>query len=193
MLNLLPFFEKKKVLTEYHLRLAVVSVAALSFLFIASSALLAPSYVRVFSKQKIAETRITDLTGKSAAENAQEEKTTETKIKEVNKKLDLMLAHGLEDPVLAVPSKAFSDIFSKKTGAIKVFGISYNNLPDRTRFVVTGQAGSRDSLASFVEALKKENIFDRVDLPISSYVKSVNIDFSIVLERTRANRKKTTP
>ncbi|KKU80276.1 MAG: hypothetical protein UY07_C0048G0008 [Parcubacteria group bacterium GW2011_GWA1_47_8] len=193
MLNLLPLFEKKNVLTEYRMRLAVVAVFALSFLVFASLALLASSYFRAFSKQNIAEKRIAELTGKSATENAQEEKATEAKIKEINKKVELLLAKGPEDPVLAVPSEAFSRIFNRKTTAIKIFSISYSNLPDRTRFVVTGLAGNRESLASFVEALKKESTFNRVDLPISSYVKSMDIDFSIVLERIQESAKTTTP
>jgi len=70
-----------------------------------------------------------------------------------------------------------------KDPGVKVQSILYSINPERERLVLSGRADNRDSLALFAETLKKDPSFSKVELPIGSYVKSSNIDFSLVLER----------
>lgn len=179
MINILPTEEKKKILVEYRLRLGVVAVFALAALVFSSLILLAPSYLLAISKYNSVSGELAMLESKQG-HNSQE-KDINTQISGINKKIDLFLKGGAG--VTVAPSQAILSILNIKGSAIKIQGFTYDATGKQERFIVTGVALDRDSLAQFIENLKKEPTFTKVDLPISSYVKSANIDFSIVIER----------
>lgn len=179
MLNILPFEEKKKVTTEYRLRLAVVVVFAVAALVLASLVLLIPSYMLAVSKYNFVADELARLQQKQSG--ASQEKEVDAQIKEVNKKITLFL--GNEKVAQRTPSEVVREILAVKDPAVKVQSILYDINVDHERLVLSGRADDRDSLARFVEALKKDPSFSAVDLPIGSYVKSTNIDFSLALER----------
>jgi Tfp pilus assembly protein PilN len=180
MLNILPYEEKKKVLTEYRLRLAVVGVFAAAALVLASLVLLIPSYMLAVSKYNFTASELARLEQKQRG--ASQEKEVNAQIKETNKKISLFL--GDKKGAERAPSAVVLGIIAIKDPAVNVQSILYDIKPDRERLVLSGRAGDRDSLARFVETLKKDPSFSKVELPIGSYVKSTNIDFSLVLERT---------
>lgn len=180
MLNILPYEEKKKNLTEYRLRFSVVAVFAVAALVLASLVLLVPSYMLAVSKYNFVADELARLEQKQS--DAGQEKEVDTQIKEVNKKISLFL--GDEKSTRSTPSEVILGILTVKGPAVKVRSISYDVNLERERLVLSGKADDRDSLALFVETLKKDPSFSNVDLPIGSYVKSVNIDFSLVVERT---------
>ncbi len=180
MQNLLPIEEKKKVLMEYRIRLGIVFLFVVTALVVANLALLAPSYLLAVSKSTFMSEELRNLEGREA--DRTQEKDVFAKIKEINKKIALFLKAG--NPNSATPSELFMKIISTKTSSIKITGFSYDATIERERIVLTGRADDRESLAKFLEELKKDETFTKVELPISSYVKSVNIEFSIVLERT---------
>ncbi|OHA83932.1 MAG: hypothetical protein A2937_03265 [Candidatus Yonathbacteria bacterium RIFCSPLOWO2_01_FULL_47_33b] len=178
MLNILPHEEKKKILTEYRLRLSAASVFAVATLVLASLILLAPSYMLAVSKYNFVADELARLEQKQRGVG--QEKEVDAQIKEVNKKISLFL--GDEKAAHRTPSEVVLGILAAKNPSIKVQSIAYDVNTERERLVLSGKASDRDSLALFVETLKKDASFSKVDLPIGSYVKSANIDFSIVLE-----------
>lgn len=180
MLNILPYEEKKKNLTEYRIRLAIVGVFAVAALVLASLVLLVPSYMLAVSKYNFVADELARLEQKQSG--AGQEKEVSAQIKEVNKKINLFL--GTEKGVTRTPSEVILEIIAAKDPAVKVQSILYDIKPDLERLVLSGKANDRDSLARFIETLKKDPSFSKVDLPIGSYVKSTNIDFTLVLERT---------
>lgn len=180
MLNILPHEEKKKVLTEYRMRLAIVAVFAVAALVLASLILLVPSYMLAVSKYNFVADELARLEQKQSGPG--QEKEVSAQIKEVNKKISLFM--GDEKVVPRAPSEVILGIMAAKEPAVKVQSILYDIKPDLERIVLSGKANDRDSLARFVETLKKDPSFSKVDLPIGSYVKSTNIDFTLVLERT---------
>lgn len=180
MLNILPSEEKKKILTEYRMRLAIVGVFAVAALVLASLILLVPSYMLAVSKYNFVAGELARLEQKQSG--AGQEKEVSTQIKEINKKISLFL--GNEKMVKQTPSEVVLGVIAAKEPAVKVQSILYDIKPDLERIVLAGKANDRDSLARFIETLKKDPSFSKVDLPIGSYVKSTNIDFTLVLERT---------
>ena len=192
MLNILPIEEKKKNLKEYYLRLGVVSLIVAISLVLANLALLTPAYVNALAKEAEAEARITNATGKSVEETAKEEQVINVTITDLNKKIKLFLGTSTSTVARFVPSEVFENILKNKTSSIKIYSISYDATLDREQLVVTGKSLDRDSLAQFIESLKKSGLFTAVDLPIQSYVKSTNIEFSVTLTRTlKTSAKKT--
>lgn len=186
MLNLLPFIENKKVRTEYRFRLAVVSIFAVSFLVSANLILLIPSYIRAFQKHALAEEQLAVAAGRSDVKNKRElaEKEANAIIKEINKKLSLFASGQKESEIRLIPAQVFKKIINLKTPAVKIFGIIYEVSPERERFVINGQSDDRDSLALFADTLKKDPAFTSVELPLSSYAKSKDINFAMVVERS---------
>lgn len=183
MLNILPPQEKKKYLTEYRLRALVVVLWMLVALVVVNLALLTPAYLGVFSKQAEADLRVVSFTGASSAENDAKEKAANARIVELNKKLGILVDISTSTQARIIPSEAFGKIISAKTAAIKIYSLAYTATTDREDFVVTGVAADRDSLAKFVETLKEGGAFASVELPINSYVKSTDIEFSLTLSR----------
>jgi hypothetical protein len=179
MFNILATEEKKKILTEYRLRLAVVSVFAISALVFSSLILLSTSYLLAVSKYNDAKTGLVVLQEKDSREN--QEKDVNARILAVNKNIDIFLKSNTAG--ITTPSSIITKILDIKGSAVKIIGFTYDASAGQERIVVTGTALNRDSLARFVETLKKDPTFTSVDVPISSYVKSTNIDFSAVIVR----------
>ena len=179
MLNILPTEEKKKILVEYRLRLGVVSVFALGALVFSSLVLLAPSYMLAVVKYNGISEELSALELKQS--NVGQEKEVGAQIRDENKKIDLFLKGDTSGRLS--PPQAILNIIGIKGDAIKIQGFIYDASALQERLVVTGVAADREGLARFVETLKKDPTFTKVELPISSYVKSSNIDFSVVVER----------
>ncbi|MFZ2831907.1 MAG: PilN domain-containing protein [Minisyncoccia bacterium] len=185
MLNILAITEKKKILTEYRLRLATVVFFGLAMLILASVVLLLPSYLLASAKYSSAENqfaKLEEVYGKGG-----QEKEITAQISDVNSKVKLLL--GADVGTRLLPSEEIANILEIKVPAIKISGLTYEVIGAQERITMTGTALDRDSLATFFDNLKKDPTFTSVTLPISSYVKSVNIDFSIVAER----KPKTVP
>lgn len=179
MLNLIPLSEKKKILTEYRLRLATVSVFAITALVFSSLILLIPSYLLAISKYNEAQNSLDELQ-KTTGQSGQE-KDVNIQVLAVNKNVDLFLKGGSSKSL--VPSLVIANILNGKGKDIKIIGFTYDVTAAQERIVITGMAANRDSLSQFIDTLKSDPSFTSVDLPISSYVKSINIDFSAVIIR----------
>lgn len=179
MINLIPKKEKKDVLMEYRLRLGVVATLAVASLVISNLILLAPSYFLAASKYNSISAQLAAIESKQGA--VVQVKDANAYIKSINKKIDIFMQKGVAVP--ASPPQVILSILNIKGAEIKIQGFTYDGGVGQGRLVITGNAANRDSLAGFVEKLKSDPAFAKVDLPISSYVKSTNIDFSIVVER----------
>lgn len=180
MVNILSQVEKKKVLLEYRLRLGVTVVFVLAFLVLANIVLLAPSYILVLTKYNFITEHVTKL--EKAQGGAGQEKEINDKVKELNKKVDLFNGFGKANT--EPPLTTILGIIQTKDPDIKINSFLYDKTNDRERIVVSGRADTREGLATFLETIKKDPKYTKVDLPIGSYVKSTNIDFSIAIERS---------
>ncbi|MEK7460514.1 MAG: hypothetical protein AAB628_03130 [Patescibacteria group bacterium] len=180
MINILPQSEKKKILLEYRLRLGVTVVFAIAGLVLANIALLAPSYLLVVTKYNIASEHLTGLV--QAQGGSEKETEVYRKTSELNKKVSLYKGAGHENSQTPLP--AILRVIEIKRPEIKINSIVYDKNSVRERIVVSGKAVDRDSLALFLETLKREPSFTKVDLPVGSYVKSVDIEFSLAVERS---------
>ncbi len=176
MLNILPDEEKKKILTEYRLRLVVVVTFAVGALILANLVLLVPSYILSVAKyNSLSESLATQqskqgLTGQESSIDAQ--------VLAINKQIKLLQQQN-NTGVLS-PSDMILRIIERKGTGIKIQGFDYDVTGNIGSVVITGVAADRDSLAQFADTLKGDSAFSNIDLPVSSYVQKVNIDFSIV-------------
>ncbi|MFA5997619.1 MAG: hypothetical protein WC791_04005 [Candidatus Paceibacterota bacterium] len=180
MLNLLDTTEKKKIFTEYYFRIAVVSIFAIGALSVASLFLLIPPYIFSVSKYNNAQLNVSVLEVKYG--NSEKEKEIAAQIRDINTKTELLLAGGAS--AQSSPLQSILNLLKIKGTFVKINAISYDLTSTPHRIVLSGIAPTRDGLAAFIEELKKEPTLSGVTLPISSYVKSTNISFSIVFNIT---------
>lgn len=179
MINIFPIEEKKKILAEYRLRLGGVVIFAFASLISASLVLLVPSYLLANLKHKTASSELSAIESKQG--RRAQENDVNTEIKAVNSEINLFLK-GTPN-ASSTPSRTISKILDIKSKAIKIQGFTYDASVSQGRMIIVGNASNRDTLSQFIEALKMEPTFTNVELPISSYVKSTNIDFSVVIEQ----------
>lgn len=179
MLNIFSTEEKKKVIAEYRLRLGIIAVFAVAALVLSSLVLLVPSYLIAVSKYNNVLGELSSL--ELRQDRADQEKEVGAQIRDENKKIDIFLKGDTSGR--PTPPQTILNIIGIKSDAIKIQGFTYDASAGAERLVVTGVASDRDGLAGFVEILKKNPTFTKVELPISSYVKSTDIDFSVVVER----------
>lgn len=178
MVNILSRTEKKKILIEYRFRLGVTAVLAIAGLVFANIILLTPSYYILKTKYNFVSNQVAML--ERAHGGIDQEKEINNRTRELNKKISFIGAVGNENTQAPLPT--ILKIIDVKGTAIKITSIFYEKNGDRERVVVSGNAENRDSLALFLETLKKEPSFTKVELPIESYVKSTDINFSLTVE-----------
>lgn len=156
-----------------------MSVFAVGALALASLVLFMPAYTLAVSKYNTSEKHLVALEKKYG--EAGQEKELIAQIRDINNKI-LLLLSGDATARLTL-SQTITSILNIRGNAIKIFAFTYETIANQERIVLTGTANDRDGLANFVETLKRNPTFTNVTIPISSYVKSENIDFSIVIER----------
>lgn len=194
MANLLPSEYKKKNRMEYLLRLVVVALFAVTSLALSNLFLLIPSYVRALSQEGTAEARLARVESGAKKDTAlvPGEQDPSARLAKLNEKAELFLRAKKAGNISSTPTEGIQEIIKLKPVSLKISSIAYDKATGREKFVISGVALRRDDLAQFVETLKKNASFTKVELPISSYVKSANINFSLVIERAVVGGSKET-
>lgn len=176
MLELLPNVYKKAIKEEYLLRVAAVSMSfslAAGIMLLVS---LSPSYFLSAMKGKIANQEFENV---KKFENDVGDKELRAEIKS-SKEMIALLKSGSGSPSI---KDLILKIAGKKNSGVRIDGISMNNSKDgQYQIFIKGTSDNRESLKSFADMLAVEKEFGGVDLPISNFAKTVDIDFNITLQ-----------
>ncbi len=173
MINLLPEQEKKAMHSEYKFRLLAVALAGILILIILWIILLIPSFILAFYRSSVAESTVkmtasahtTDSTGFADA-------ITSAKL----------TASVLTPDTIVLPTTIIDILEKHRTSANKILSISYSlNEKGVFSIAVKGIAKTRQSLMQFTTDLKQEAVIASVDLPISNFVKDVDIEFGFTI------------
>lgn len=183
MLHLLPDYHKEKVVLEYRGRVLTVFSIGLFVLIIVSSIFLIPVYVSTHSRYALVEKQKQDL----EAQIQRSEKTDDAeKVKEIVSAVGVLKQYALRE----APSDIFNRILVNKPNGILITGFIYTppsdiKSTDLSTVDISGVASNRVALAGFNEALKKDKVFKSVFIPISSFAKEKNIQFTVKLTVSR--------
>lgn len=177
MFNLLPDNLKKAIKFEYNTRRVVVILIFVILIQISTLVFMFPSWLISGSKEKGLELQLEKMGQSALSADATE---IRDKIKIINNEIHL-LDTGLQYPSL---SPLVDYVLSKKTPSIRINSFTYEGGKSWT-LSLKGISSTRESLVSFVDSLKKDNIFSSIDLPVSNLAKNKNIDFSIVMVVTQ--------
>jgi len=177
MINLIPNEEKKRKVRDFYLRLLVVFFVVLSVPILIAAVGILPSYFLSSVKKDL----INNKLEKQQKEPIPplDQKTLDT-VEDVNNKLSLVEKNKANKYI--VSQKIINEIISEKIPDIKITEILYQNDPIKGKTVkVNGSAKSREQLLLFRRALEDNTAFQKVDLPISNFVKGSNIQFYLNL------------
>ncbi len=96
--------------------------------------------------------------------------------------LQLLIIEKVKGKTFLVSKKVINEIIAEKMSDIKITQITYELDPKGGKKVnINGLAPSRERLLLFRVALEDNAAFQKVDLPISNFVKGSNIKFSLTL------------
>jgi len=175
MANLLPKKERKRFEWEYRFRFLTITLLFLTATFLLGTVFLLPSYFVSQSK------------GESIGLQSELlQKTITLRESDVSVTSLLATKQKINQLVLVQEQVLQTELLQKVVGSadnnIALDGFYYNRGENSEgEMKITGRAHSRSTLLSFSERLKKESLFSRVDLPVSSLAKDSNIIFSITL------------
>ena len=71
---------------------------------------------------------------------------------------------------------------------MKINSIFYDREQKEGRISLSGISENRETLLSFLQSLEGENMFDSVELPISSFVEGEDIEFTIRIDIKKGSK-----
>lgn len=179
MINLLSPQYKIESTQEYYMRLGILSVYFTTFLVVVAGIFLLPSYLAVSLDEKVKKEELATL---SSSRDPELEKIS-VSIQSINKNLAVF-----REPYMpySFSQKVLPPVLGTAHKGVTLYEFYYSVTEDPKegtirRFSMRGDALSREELLLFVEELKKTNLFEKVDVPISNLLKDDNVSFDLSL------------
>lgn len=172
MMNFLPEENKKEIQREYFRRLVVISGFSLFFtilfgiviilllFFVLKDQQAGVERQLAFSEQKLSQSGAGDIV---------------PLIKDLNDKIKILKANltGINEKSVLI-----KNIISKKPKEIKINEIFF----DEDKILIKGLSETRNALIAFINSLKTEKSFEKVDSPLANFLSEKNIEFSIEIK-----------
>jgi Tfp pilus assembly protein PilN len=177
MFNLLPQSEKQNILKEYATRRNILIVMFVFALGVISVVALIPAYLLSTIKLNEVNDELVRVKGSVAF---QESDNLNKILIDTNAKLASVKA--TKDQVYV--ADLIKNVISKQDLNIRINGIMYKRGSAGAMSVITlaGIAHNREQLSSFVQDLRSLPLFTSVNLPVSSFAKDKNAEFSIQIQ-----------
>ena len=170
MANLLPQKERKHFEWEYRFRVVTIVLLFCMATLVFGSVLLLPSYFISQSKGESIE-RQSELLKKTIA--LREGDASIESLFLTKQKIDALVKLQAQVP----QTKIIHAIIQNLSTDVSVHTFNYV----KGEMKIAGSAQSRKALILFSDQLKKEKLFNDVDLPVSSLARDSDITFSITL------------
>ncbi len=155
------------------MRLVVIALIFVSLFFIIGCALLFPSYISLKSEKISYEADLTSLTNQVEIKDKEGLTATMNAIQS-----NLSLAKPDETMIY----RAVGMLLDNVTNDISISSINYTRGDkSQSSLNIQGIAKDRTSLITFSNNLKKELMFEKVDLPVSNLAKQIDVPFNMTL------------
>jgi len=179
MLSFLPEQLKKSVKKEYYARVLILSLGIICLLLIYSISIILPIYTSsLFEKNRLTEgVQSIDLDASNCTKSGIDCTDPTPQIKSINLLLSILNVENR-----ASVSAPLLEILNVKNNDIKISSIKYlGEAAGQYKFSINGVSLNREGLLAFVSDLKKNSRFIGINLPISDFVKSTNINFVLMI------------
>jgi len=174
MLNLLPQKYKSDLKKEYKTRRLIIYIEFLIGLAFAAIIVLIPFFI-------LAQIEINALANEIEASKEaidDEDREMRRRLSAVRSALQRLDSEMSEFE----PSSIITEAIKESDGSIGLTSFSIKSSEEASfELVLSGVSNDRESLREFGEKLEANDNFERVDIPVSNFVKSENIDFSLVI------------
>lgn len=171
-LNLLPPEEKQKIESvQAQRRILSLASAGLTLILIFLAFL---SSIWLFLTVQL---NSADLVFKNIQASSQNEvfKKLESEIKQINEKLD-------RSEALKKGSRHYSFALEKLT-ELSSYDIKFTSLSvSENKISLSGLTASREALLAFKDSLSQSPYFDKINMPLSNFLKQTDINFSVSFE-----------
>ncbi|OHA26429.1 MAG: hypothetical protein A3D52_02140 [Candidatus Taylorbacteria bacterium RIFCSPHIGHO2_02_FULL_44_36] len=176
-MNLLPPKEKIENQRNYFYRfLAGLTGAVLASLLLGCGLLL-PSYILIKAKQAELKANLVSLKNLRQADGGE-------KVYKILEAADQRVDFLLFQPAPSLTA-AVKEILVRRPAGVKITGLTYHPQADAAgrsvAMALTGVAASREAIVAFVKELQTEPSFSSINVPVSSFAKGRNIEFSLTL------------
>ena len=175
MINFLSEKNKNNVKKEYSFRVFTLFLIIFSLVMVFVSVFLSPAHILSIYRKSV----ISNQLGMVKESPVSKSSVSLEDVKKINEIVKVISSAT----VYQKPASDFiKRILNSKNSAITISFISSDfDTNNNMRISLRGFSKTRDGLTKFVKDIKSLNLFSGVDLPISSLVKSSDIDFSINL------------
>lgn len=173
MLYLLTEKQKKKVLAEYRLRLAIVTSIMFGFAGLVGIISLIPSYEFLRIKQNILKIQEQNI---SVDSNSNIDNLSK-KIADISNKAALL--NPISEPIYSSSIFLHLEKIAGQDTSIRQF--QYTHFDSNISVQISGVSKNRDSLTKFINTLKKEPAFSGAAFPYGSLAKQDNLEYSLNL------------
>ncbi|MFA4890626.1 MAG: hypothetical protein WC587_03300 [Candidatus Paceibacterota bacterium] len=178
MINLLPIENKILVKKEYLKRLVLV-FGFFSLITAAIAVLLLVFLLFLVDKEKNDYEEYFTLQQKHLSFLNEEEVVSF--VNEINSKVKFFEENGKKEKKASEIIKIITETKTKGI-LINYFSLSVGLPAQAGKISFNGTAKTRNELLSFVESLKKEQVFKKVDSPISNFLKESNVKFNVSID-----------
>ncbi len=177
MFKLMPLKEKKRLRADYRKRRLTVFFALVSALSPIAIILILPSYLFLNIEKNFFEDSI--VSQKETVEQLVDPEVF-GKLQETSNLVESLLPHTQD----AFFSDLISKVLDEKTPSISITNIFFEKKMDNGFFLssVSGISEDRSSLLEFSNRIRSQNIFTEVNVPIESFTRDENINFTIEIK-----------
>ena len=173
MFYLFPEKNKKDLKKELKLRILLVCLVFAGLIVVSLVVFMVPAYIAASIRAQYLDARRISLASTNASEDI---KNSLAEMSGAEAKISILQP----DTAGAPPSDVVGGVLSAQISAVRIQEISYSSGQGGTAAVqVSGIADERESLLSFVDNLKDQFKSAAVSLPVSSFAKDRDINFSI--------------
>lgn len=171
-MNFLLEENKKAIQREYFRRLAIVSGLSLFFIILIGIVIILLLFLVLRSQQAGVERQLVVSEQKLSQSEAGDIVPV---IKDLNDKIKILKANltGINEKSVLI-----KNIINKKPVEIKINEIFF----DENKILIKGLSETRNALIAFIDSLKTEKSFEKVDSPLANFLSEKNIEFSIEIE-----------
>jgi hypothetical protein len=180
MINLLPQFEKKKLLNEYRLRAGIIVLGTVLILELLMAVLLSPSYYLIKTTEK---TLRADLVLKKQIASSTVGEDPQKKSALIQAEATLLNPpNPPARPIDMLPSQILGEILTQKPSGIGVHSFSYAKSGTAAAAAqFSGVAETREDLLAFQRMLKENLRFSDIKYAQSFITRKTDIDFQLTV------------
>lgn len=176
MINLIPIKEKKNIHKDFYIRFFILSFYVLSFGVIVNIILLTPSLFYSSIQKNIIKSQTESLKNNNTGVDPK----YSFLIEDLNFKLKKI--NDFRKEQFLISENIINEVLKSKTLGINITSINYYKDPIKGKILqLNGYALTRENLLFYKNSLEDNKNFKQIDLPISSFIKSKNLQFNLII------------